>query len=64
MLYGYMQNHRNGIEELVAYCMANQTEAFGNLTVDDVAPMFLFDFGNLTAAEENVTVPANETVPV
>jgi hypothetical protein len=30
--------------------MANQMQAFGNLTEADVANAFLFDFGNLSAA--------------
>ena len=31
LLYAYMQNHRQGVDELTAYCQANQTQAFGNL---------------------------------
>lgn len=58
LLYAYMQNHRDGVDALTAYCQANQTQAFGNLQNADVANAFLFDFGNL-----NATAPAvlNET---
>lgn len=56
-----MQNHRQGVDELTAYCQANQTAAFGNLQNTDVANAFLFDFGNLNATAANETAGGNVT---
>jgi hypothetical protein len=52
-LYAYLQNNRNGVDEVAAYCTTNESVAFGGLSADAIAPFFGYNFGNLTIGADS-----------
>ena len=54
-LYAYLQNNRQGVDQLAKFCSENQTAAFSGLNADTIAPFFNFDFGDLSGAS-NATI--------
>ena len=61
LLYAYLQNHPNAVQELFNYCQANATQQFGNTTLNQTSDNFLHDFGNLNATTAPPLVILNVT---